>query len=323
MSKTKEFLKVKQMKILRLFFYSYLFFSQIISAKVLLFTYAYNRPDFIEIQYKTFKKFLHDEYEFIVFNDAPGQNMCDKINNMCAKYGVRCVRIPQEIHDKPYLPRLARENFHAPAVRNCNVVQYSLDTIGFDHDDILVLLDSDMFLVKDFSVIKYMKNLDTAGLDQERKGFHYLWIGLVMLNMQTLPDKRTLTFNCGEIEGVPVDSGGQTYHYLKQNPKLKINYIDEKGPFHLRCNECKKLNILQCTHNRDVLLKNGFDQNIINCIQMYPLFTFFLNNSFLHYYAGTNWNGENKDRIVQKTNALYDYLNIVLKPEDHLENNFW
>ena len=27
-------------------------------AKVLIFTFAYNKPEFIELQYKTFKKFL-------------------------------------------------------------------------------------------------------------------------------------------------------------------------------------------------------------------------------------------------------------------------
>ena len=39
-------------------------------AKVLIYTYAYNRPDFIEIQHKTFQKFLKDDYEFVVFDDG-------------------------------------------------------------------------------------------------------------------------------------------------------------------------------------------------------------------------------------------------------------
>ena len=38
--------------------------------KVLIFTYSYNKPEFIELQYKTFKKFLLDDHELIVFNDA-------------------------------------------------------------------------------------------------------------------------------------------------------------------------------------------------------------------------------------------------------------
>lgn len=33
-------------------------------------TSVVNNPIFIEIQYRTFKKFMRCEYEFIVFNDA-------------------------------------------------------------------------------------------------------------------------------------------------------------------------------------------------------------------------------------------------------------
>ena len=62
-----------------------LFFSlPIYSEKVLIFTYSYNRPDFIEIQEKTFKKFLKDDYEFVVFNDARYPDMQAKIRNTCA-----------------------------------------------------------------------------------------------------------------------------------------------------------------------------------------------------------------------------------------------
>ena len=39
-------------------------------SKVLIITHAYNRPEFIPLQDITFKKFLKDDYEFVVFNDA-------------------------------------------------------------------------------------------------------------------------------------------------------------------------------------------------------------------------------------------------------------
>ena len=38
--------------------------------KILIITHNYNRPDFIEIQSATFKKFLQDDYEYVVFNDV-------------------------------------------------------------------------------------------------------------------------------------------------------------------------------------------------------------------------------------------------------------
>jgi len=48
--------------------------------KVLVLTCAFNRPDFIELQYKTFKAFLNDDYEFVVFNDANNRSTYLKIH---------------------------------------------------------------------------------------------------------------------------------------------------------------------------------------------------------------------------------------------------
>jgi len=64
-------------------------FPIVIDAKVLIFTYAYNRPDFVEIQHKTFQKFLEDEYEFVVFNDAVDASIYHQIHAICSRYKIR------------------------------------------------------------------------------------------------------------------------------------------------------------------------------------------------------------------------------------------
>ncbi len=52
------------------------FFLQIVAVeKVLIMTYVHSRPDFIELHDKTFKAFLKDDYEYVVFNDAPNVTM--------------------------------------------------------------------------------------------------------------------------------------------------------------------------------------------------------------------------------------------------------
>ena len=43
----------------------------------------YNRPDFINIQQATFKKFLKDDYEYVVFNDATDQNLAQQYSDPC------------------------------------------------------------------------------------------------------------------------------------------------------------------------------------------------------------------------------------------------
>ncbi len=256
---------------------------EIAAADVLLFTYAYNRPDFIEIQYKTFKKFLKDDYEFVVFNDARDGAMERQINTMCQRYGIRCIRIPQEIHERPYLKRWPGESYHAPAVRNCNVVMYSLNEVGFHHDGIVALFDSDLFLAREFSLEAYMKNYDLAGLEQPRPGVIYLWIGLAFLDMRTMPNKRTIDFNCGRAENTPVDSGGQTYYYMKNNPQAQVRFF-EPG----------------FIHNFHFI--DGQTQNID--LQD--------SNVFVHYYAGTNWTNYPEQYHRNKTIVLNRFVEQIL-----------
>jgi hypothetical protein len=256
------------------------------SADILLFTYAYNRPDFIEIQYKTFKKFLKDDYEFVVFNDARDHNMEQQIINMCKRLGIRCVRIPQEIHERPYLKRWPEESKHAPAVRNCNVVMYSLNEVGFKHDGIVALFDSDLFLVRDFSISEYTKGYDLAGLPQPRNDISYIWIGLAFLDMRTMPNKTTIDFNCGRVGNQPVDAGGQTYYYLKNNPQLRVNFFANNfiQGFHFIYGQT-------CTVN--------LDDNAV----------------FFHYYAGTNWTNYAATYHNNKTALVNKFIDQLLSNE--------
>lgn len=283
------------------------------NAKVLVFTYACNRPDFIEIQDRTFRKFLKDDYEFIVFSDARGQDMRNQIKTTCIRCGLRFIQIPQEIHDRPYLQRWPGENYNHPTVRNVNVVQYSLDLLGFNHDDILILLDSDVFLVKPFSFREFLKGYELGGFKLGNGYIEYLWHGLAFLNMGTMPNKRTLNFNCGKVEGRSVDAGGHSYYYLKNNPEVKAHYVDYHYSGELRCNECKRAEVFCCLHNANELVKIGFDAPQIEFLQSAYNVEFYCNNSFLHYRGGTNWDHQSQEYHNRKTAALQKYLSTILR----------
>lgn len=287
--------------------------------KALIFTYAYNRPDFIEMQYKTFKKFLKDEYDFWVFNDASNESMQHQIEAMCHTYGITCIRIPQEIHNRPYLYRWPGENFNDPAVRNSNVVQYSLDKYGFDHKGILLLLDSDMFLIRDLHLSEYMQNYDLAGVPQWRSlngtTVTYLWIGLVFLKPDRLPNVRSLNFNCGLIGDIHVDTGGQTHHYLVNNPGISLRTIDHIGVPLLRCSQCK---FSSCSHTTQELRKRNCTDSEIKFIQNGGNGALYGNNTFLHYSEGTNWIAASNDYHMKKTALYYDFINELLFSHDKL-----
>lgn len=312
-----------------------------ISGKVLVFTYAYNQPDFIEIQYKTFKKFLKDEYEFIVFNDAHQKKMVEEITAMCQKYDIRCIRIPQEIHSMPYLDRPTHSNFaqfHLANVRNCNVVQYSLDILGMHHDDIVALFDSDLFLIKEFSIGQFMENYKIAGvtkpcydqwwkhscqeLHPDIEPFNFLWIGLVFLNMPLLQNKTAINFNCGFVHGnIKVDSGGYTYFYL-DGLDIPTKHINRTPLTKLLCQTCKKISNLKssCTHNTDNLKSMSFSDKAIQLVQAMPLhhknqgrpIEFLLNNTFIHYQGGSNYQGFSAEYHAKKTKLVQHFITDIL-----------
>jgi len=252
---------------------------------VLIITHAYNQPDFIEMQIKGFKKFLADDYEFVVFNDARNPQIRKQIEIICGNYNIQCIGIPQEIHDRPYLQRWPGENNNYPSVRHSNGIMYSLHKLGFNHDGIVCIIDSDMFLIKPFSITKFLDKFDIAALNQFPGPINYLWPGLAFMNMKTMPNKETINWNCGRVNNTVVDTDGQTYHYLKSNSTLRVKYIDI------------------CTHNAQILKEAGFDPTgpIRKLFQNKETWELLLDFHFLHFYAGSRLpNRPNRKMILKQ-----------------------
>ncbi|MBY0110252.1 MAG: hypothetical protein K2X90_04025 [Candidatus Babeliaceae bacterium] len=271
-----------------------------ITSKVLIITHAYNRPEFIPLQDSTFKKFLKDDYEFVVFNDARDPKVKKEIYEICKKLNLRCIRIHQEIHDRPYLYRWPGEDYNSACCRCANVVQYSLNEIGFQHNDLVAIVDSDLFLIKEFSIREYMKNCQLAGIEQKRHHVDYLWNGIVFFDMPNLPSKKEIDFNCGKVDGIPVDVGGQIYHYLKKHPNLSVKYINQ---WHTD----------DFTENHDTLIKNGLNEKTLSFYDIkIPNAVFILDSTFLHYQSGTNWNRNSPEYHRTKFKKLEAFINHII-----------
>ncbi|MBP9842005.1 MAG: hypothetical protein KBC64_06235 [Simkaniaceae bacterium] len=289
------------------------------SEKVLVITSAYNRPDFIELQDQTLKKFLKDDYEFVVFNDSPQPHMRQAIMDTCQRLGIQCINIPQSIHTKPYLKRLPGDNFQTPSVRNSNVVQYALDTMGFAHEGIVAILDSDMFLVKEFSIKQFLEGYEIGGVPQayENRGIRipYIWIGIAFLDMSKLPDRQSINFNCGKIQGVPVDAGGYTYYYLSQHPEIQVRYFPSFHSSNFSCPEClKRRENYPCPHNRNLLREIGLSERQIDFVHSgLENVEFFIEGTFFHYRSGTNWDKKTQAFHDNKTRIFNAYMEELLK----------
>lgn len=271
----------------------------LISSKVIIATSAYNRTDFIEWQDKTFKKFVKDDYEFVVFNDARDNHICSQIEETCRRLNLRCIRFPQHLHNKPYMHREPWEDYNHASVRCSNVVQYQFDTIGFNHDDIFVTLDSDLILVRPISFREHLKDHPISSLVQSReakgKKVEYMWIGIIFMDIPKLPDVVSFNVNCGVIDGVNVDAGGYTGQYLKNYPEITPRWVNSHGI-------------------NDPKVWGDFPEHWQNMIDHQV--TFIHDFHFAHYYAGSNWPGYSNEEIHERTVLFNQFLDTLINEEE-------
>lgn len=312
--------------------------SGLFAEKILIITHAYNRPDFIKIQYLTLKECVLDDYELVVFNDAPSGKTHEEINQTCEELNIRCFPIPQEIHSHFYPSvSLSKERFYTiPSGRHADGIQYALNLLGFDYNGTVVLMDSDLFFIKPINISKLLEDCEIAAImspffDIKKKyrpvgNVEYLWPGLVLMKMNQLPNRTTLDFSPGSYNNFTIDTGGHTYLYFKQNPSVRVKKLDH---FHQGLSK-SYLKANKLPSNRDkirFLKKEGFTPKQIHCLLSIPEnidVEIGMNNSVIHYRGGSyekdKEHGNRSQKFVdEKTKWVYRFIDSSL--EKKLLNN--
>lgn len=323
------------MKVL-LIFYMILsaIFCKKIYSEVLIMIPVYNRPDLIELQYKTFNKFLKDDYTLMVFNDADNDHMQKKIESMCEKYNIICVRVPQTLHNS------SPHAYRAPSsFRHGEVLQFAFENYGFKHNDIVTPFDSDMFLITDFSIREYLGDYDLtyintnigAGIQNYR---YSISTHFGPINMPKLKNPEELRFIPSYYpNGEFFDTGENAHFYfLKYKDQLKMKKIGlDRDVFHDLGLDLKK-------DLREQLRARDFSEDIIqliieicdaakqaskvnpknkNNIYYNLAIGFYEKNIFLDYKHGTSYNPEigppkGAESVVIKDRILKRFINQLI-----------
>ena len=194
-------------------------FSHALSAKVRILTFHYNKPDFIELQHKCLKKFLLDDYELIVFNDAASSIHEQNIRLKCQKLGIECVRFEPEWHLADPLseiigqwigdPEIINSDFgvskqdglyaheaiaNQPSLRHCHVIQYALDHYGYEHDDLVALMDGDAFFIRNTCLKDRLGSNAIIGISKPKGEPEYFWVPIVVFDPQKYQILRNSSF---------------------------------------------------------------------------------------------------------------------------------
>ena len=262
-------------------------------------TAVVNNPEFIEIQYHTLKRFYQGSYEFIVFNDAKmfpdytnsgDVTLRQQIEEKCNALQIQCISIPNGHHTM-------KDNASERSADSMNVMfQYQKD-----HPDQYLVIDSDMFLIHEWSADK-LKEYDAAIVLQSRKDptFHYPWNGWCYFDMFKV--KNTDLVHWERIPGY-CDTGGRMNDWLQaQMVGQPMPDTDEirwsSHTFHTDTIYFTK-HLWSCTWNAseapDYIKEN---QTLLDFLTNDPrnvngkFFCELYDGAFLHYRAGGNWRQE-------------------------------
>lgn len=253
-------------------------------SKIKIYTWADKAPDLIYKQYETIKKFVKDEdWEFIVFNNVPFPKLDRQkaIKKACKELGIKCldVRFRSLVSGASYITGWG--------------IQWAYHRFfRWEKDTIHVVLDSDMFFIRDFSFNEYLGEYDIAAIHQRREHVEHLWNGIIIMRSANLPDKNKIDFRLGTIEGVRTDTGGRTYWWLQRNPDLNIKYIHHTG--HIDISTSKML-----PESMRAEYKPEY------CFQM-------IEHVILHYRAGSNWEKRPPEFVETKKAYLYKLLDELM-----------
>lgn len=199
-----------------------------LDSKIYLITTAFNKPEFIGYQYRTFKKFITDDHEFVVFDDSTSPDFEKRIQNECLKFNIRYFKIPQELHKCNWPDDIAKflnsPNSLSAPFRHSDGVQYAMDTIGYTNDDVVAIVDSDLFAVRSFSIKEYLDGYSIAG----KAAYYppnvsmYPLAYLVFLDVPNLPDIRSLIFKAGLLSYTYLEPFMFMQFYLHSHPQVKF-----------------------------------------------------------------------------------------------------
>ncbi|HNW25768.1 MAG TPA: hypothetical protein PLG15_00390 [Candidatus Gastranaerophilaceae bacterium] len=258
--------------------------------KVKIYTWADKTPEFIYRQLETINKFVKDEdFEFIVFNNTPitAYDRRYRIKFICQKLGIKCLDV-------------RFRSFISGSAQICGWgIHWAFHRFfRWEKDTIHVVLDSDMFFIKDFCFNEYLGDNDICAIHQRRENIEYPWNGIMIFG-GNLPDKTSLDFRLGTINGIRTDVGGKIYYWLKKNPDLKIKWMGHTG--HL---DISKSIILPES------LRHEYKPEY--CFQI-------IENSILHYRAGSNWDKCHFSFVDEKRAYFDKLLNALVYNGEKIE----
>jgi len=298
-----------------------------------IFAIHFNRPDFILLQNKTLRKFVKEDFEYVVVNNASQPEIRNVLEQAAKSISIRTIQVFENIDQHA---AAAYPGYHHSIAMN----QILRDEIK-NQNDICVILDGDMFLLKPYSFEEKMKGVQLLGGLLQQKGRYWLTpvaigmkpfelpdfdsinlIGSHIFNMEPHDKSKDVSFyprkvgdnyvfdcpactgavSCSDENHIRLDTGGEIYTYLRDHPDVKVKRMSTTS-------QIKNDSI----HKFPELTKHGYTEEYH--FEIYD-------GSFLHYCRSSNWDRKNFDFHQRKTRVLVDIAESVMRGETSLDSDY-
>jgi len=260
------------------------------------YAFTSNRPDFIELQVKSFRKYLQEDYSFVLLNNSRFDRMPEyqAIEDIARKYGVKTVDVEkdQELIDRCNATEKSCTVFNSagswsnPNCAGNYAACYAWEKYIIKETGNICLLHPDVFLDKPVKLSSYLETTPLCFIPQGRPGLDgiHMHDALVLADMSKLPDPEQIFWWGSLVNGIATDIGGQTYFYLKNHPDLKPTLIQ---PWYTQDNP-------------------GLDFHPSE----YEVFAINDQSIAVHYFRGSNWDHKSSDYHIKKTAWIKQRLNL-------------
>lgn len=314
------------------------------NSKILFISAAYNRPDLIELLHRCLNKFVEEDFELVIFNDAEEEHFKKSIEYECLRLRIKHVPIVQNLIHKNHQESVPAWkdvfSFHSKDgqrypyrvnFREGEVIQHAFELLGFNHNDIVVNIDLDCFPIRPVSIRSKMNNHLIAGYKMPTgwnranmpQGEGLLPI-LMAFDMPNLPHKEAIKFSSGFVGTHWFDLCGllQFYTYCHD---IKVEDWCKLGHVH-----CSKLGMC---YSREELAKMGYSATTIDFVKNYYQKLFvelgytpqgiecdnqcnkkpgkiifdlgqIMDKDFFHFNQCTNWMGAYDDVFIKAKSEL-------------------
>ena len=198
-------------------------------------------PDLLETQLASFKKYMQEDFEFVVFNSERLSHDLGKaqgVTKACQSLGITVVEVLRDpaienvwlrgegaVSQRPLFSEEGRYTKGLGGDMFNYSLQWAWEKVITKEQGPICFCHSDIFLMEPINLSNYLLDKPLCFLPLSE--LSYIWEAMLLADIPKLPLPETMLWFPGVVEGKWHDTGGPTYHWLQAHPEVPYTYIGE------------------------------------------------------------------------------------------------